>query len=122
VTRPQKKAFSSLRYAASTAHGTSNTAVNGLEAFKKFKASSSRFLTILMGISMPVMNGFESSRAIRSHEKSLEEAGQMIKAARIIALTGLGFEASKQEAKMSGIDGFYTKPVEFNALKELLER
>jgi signal transduction histidine kinase/CheY-like chemotaxis protein len=101
---------------------TSETAVNGLEAFEKFKASSSRFTTILMDISMPVMNGFESSRAIRSHEKSLEDTGQMIKAARIIALTGLGSEASKQEAKMSGIDEFYTKPVKFNALKELLEK
>ncbi|KAI4853098.1 hypothetical protein E4T44_01052 [Aureobasidium sp. EXF-8845] len=101
---------------------TSETAVNGLEAFEKFKASSTRFTTILMDISMPVMNGFESSRAIRSHEKSLEETGQMIKAARIIALTGLGSEASKQEAKMSGIDEFYTKPVKFNALKELLDK
>jgi CheY-like chemotaxis protein len=101
---------------------TSETAVNGLEAFEKFKASSTRFTTILMDISMPVMNGFESSRAIRSHEKSLVETGQMIKAARIIALTGLGSEASKQEAKMSGIDKFYTKPVKFNALKELLEK
>jgi signal transduction histidine kinase/ActR/RegA family two-component response regulator len=101
---------------------TSETAVNGLDAFEKFKASSSRFTTILMDISMPVMNGFESSRAIRSHEKSFEETGQIIKAARIIALTGLGSEASKQEAKMSGIDEFYTKPVKFNALKELLEK
>jgi signal transduction histidine kinase/CheY-like chemotaxis protein len=101
---------------------TSETAVNGLDAFEKFKASSSRFTTILMDISMPVMNGFESSRAIRTHEKSLAETGQMIKAARIIALTGLGSEASKHEAKMSGIDEFYTKPVKFNALKELLEK
>jgi CheY-like chemotaxis protein len=99
---------------------TSETAVNGLEAFEKFKASPTRFTTILMDISMPVMNGYESSRAIRSHEKSLEEQGENIQAARIIALTGLGSEASKQEAKMSGIDEFYTKPVKFNALKELL--
>ncbi|KAI4735074.1 hypothetical protein E4T50_14400 [Aureobasidium sp. EXF-12298] len=99
---------------------TSETAVNGLEAFEKFKASPTRFTTILMDISMPVMNGYESSRAIRSHEQSLEEQGNMVKAARIIALTGLGSEASKQEARASGIDEFYTKPVKFNALKELL--
>ncbi|KAI4718674.1 hypothetical protein E4T48_05065 [Aureobasidium sp. EXF-10727] len=96
---------------------TSETAVNGLEAFEKFRSSSSRFTTILMDISMPVMNGFESSRAIRNHEKMLG-----MKAVRIIALTGLGSEASKQEAKMSGIDEFYTKPVKFNALKDLLEK
>lgn len=100
---------------------TSETAVNGLEAFEKFKASSSRFTTILMDISMPVMNGYESSRAIRSHEKILEEQEGRTRAVRIIALTGLGSEASKQEAKLSGIDEFYTKPVKFDALKELLQ-
>ncbi|KAG9738845.1 hypothetical protein KCU73_g9628, partial [Aureobasidium melanogenum] len=36
---------------------TSETAVNGLEAYEKFKTSSSPFTTILMDISMPVMNG-----------------------------------------------------------------
>ncbi|KAG9606340.1 hypothetical protein KCV01_g5756, partial [Aureobasidium melanogenum] len=100
---------------------TSETAVNGLEAFEKFKTSSSRFTTILMDISMPVMNGYESSRAIRSHEKILEVKEGRAKAVRIIALTGLGSEASKQEAKLSGIDEFYTKPVKFDALKELLQ-
>ncbi|KAG9517113.1 hypothetical protein KCU93_g8869, partial [Aureobasidium melanogenum] len=100
---------------------TSETAVNGLEAFEKFKTSSSRFTTILMDISMPVMNGYESSRAIRSHEKILEEKAGRTKAVRIIALTGLGSEASKQEAKLSGIDEFYTKPVKFDALKDLLQ-
>jgi len=43
------------------------------------------------------------------------------KSARIIALTGLGSEASKQAANMGGIDFFFTKPVKFNMLKELLE-
>ncbi|KEQ68365.1 hypothetical protein M436DRAFT_76988 [Aureobasidium namibiae CBS 147.97] len=101
---------------------TSETAVNGLEAFEKFKASSWRFTTVLMDISMPVMNGYESSRAIRRHEMSLEDKGEKVTPARIIALTGLGSEASKQEAKMSGIDEFYTKPVKFDALREVLER
>ncbi|KAG9963013.1 hypothetical protein KCU61_g4109, partial [Aureobasidium melanogenum] len=100
---------------------TSETAVNGLEAFEKFKTTSSRFTTILMDISMPVMNGYESSRAIRSHEKILEERDGRTKPVRIIALTGLGSEASKQEAKLSGIDEFYTKPVKFDALKQLLQ-
>ncbi|KAH0370220.1 hypothetical protein KCU65_g2614, partial [Aureobasidium melanogenum] len=96
---------------------TSETAVNGLEAFEKFKSSNTPFTTILMDISMPVMNGYESSRAIRSYEK--EERMEKV---RIIALTGLGSEASKLEAKASGIDEFYTKPVKFDALKELLQK
>ncbi|KAI5201896.1 hypothetical protein E4T39_05050 [Aureobasidium subglaciale] len=96
---------------------TSETAINGLEAYEKFKANP-RFSTVLMDISMPVMNGFESSRAIRNYEALQPN----MKAARIIALTGLGSEASKQEAKMSGIDEFHTKPVKFDALKALLQR
>lgn len=41
---------------------------------------------------------------------------------RIIALTGLGFEAPKHDAEMSGINVSYTEPVNFDALKGLLEK
>ena len=95
---------------------TVETAVNGLEALEKYKTTPV-FTTIFMDISMPIMNGFECSRAIRSFEASRG----VLKPTRIIALTGLGSEASKQEAKMSGIDAFFTKPVKFNMLKELLQ-
>ncbi|THX15614.1 hypothetical protein D6D13_02041 [Aureobasidium pullulans] len=93
-------------------------AVDGKDAFEKYQAAAQRkpFTTILMDISMPVMNGFESSRAIREHE-----AAQSISSpVRIIALTGLGSDASKSEAELSGMDDFRTKPVALKTLKILL--
>ena len=66
---------------------------------------------------MPVMNGYESSRAIRQHEAQHPE----IKPVKIVALTGLGSEASRREAELSGIDDFRTKPVALKVLKKLLQ-
>ena len=66
-------------------------------------------------ISMPVMNGIDSTRAIRKVES---ERGQ--RPATIIALTGLGSSSIRQEAFSSGINNFLTKPVGFNQLREIL--
>jgi CheY-like chemotaxis protein len=64
---------------------------------------------------MPVMNGMESTRAIRKLEV---ERGQ--KPAWIIALTGLASASARQETFSSGINLFLTKPVRFNELREIL--
>lgn len=93
-------------------------AIDGKDAFDKYQAAARRkpFTTILMDISMPIMNGFESTRAIRGYE-----AAQSVSSpARIIALTGLGSDASKLEAESSGMDDFRTKPVALKTLKILL--
>jgi CheY-like chemotaxis protein len=94
-----------------------HTAVDGEDAFETFKEFSKTrpFTTILMDISMPKMNGFESSRAIRDFEVE-----NNLPPSRIIALTALGSEASRREAGASGIDEFQTKPVALKTLKGLL--
>jgi signal transduction histidine kinase/CheY-like chemotaxis protein len=94
------------------------TAVDGEDAFETYKrfAKSKPFTTILMDISMPKMNGFESSRAIRDFEVE-----NNLPPSKIIALTALGSEASRREAEASGIDEFQTKPVALKTLKGLLQ-
>jgi CheY-like chemotaxis protein len=94
-----------------------HTAVDGEDAFETYKrfAKTQPFTTILMDISMPKMNGFESSRAIRDFEVE-----NNLPPSRIIALTALGSEASRREAEASGIDEFQTKPVALKTLKDLL--
>ncbi|CAC9890278.1 unnamed protein product [Aureobasidium pullulans] len=93
-------------------------AVDGQDAYQKYQAASQRkpFTTILMDISMPVMDGFGSSRAIRNYEAT----NSISPPARIIALTGLGSDTSKREAELSGMDDFRTKPVALKTLKVLL--
>lgn len=100
-------------------------AADGQEALDAYKASclpgpnsdapSRRFDVVLMDISMPVMDGMESTRRIREFEK---ENG--LTKSNVIALTGLASAQAQQEAEASGIDVFMPKPVKFAALKQLL--
>ncbi|KAL0930099.1 Histidine kinase 5-like protein 2 [Colletotrichum truncatum] len=95
-------------------------ATNGLEAFEAFQESSGQgakeFKCILMDISMPVMDGFESARRIRALES---ERG--LSRCHIFALTGLASASAQQEAFVSGIDLFLTKPVRLKELNSILE-
>lgn len=77
--------------------------------------SSRRFDFVLMDISMPVMDGMESTRRIRAYE---HENG--LKRATIIALTGLASAQAQREAESSGIDVYMAKPVKFQELRPLL--
>lgn len=70
---------------------------------------------------MPIMNGFEASRGIRDVERERAHDKNPQEPTRIVALTGLGSEASRQEALVSGIDEFRTKPVPLKELKAILD-
>lgn len=72
-------------------------------------------ITRKLDITMPVMDGMESSREIRNLER---ERGQ--KPATIIALTGLASATAQQEAFSTGINMFLTKPVRFSKLRKIL--
>ncbi|THX36512.1 hypothetical protein D6D10_06599 [Aureobasidium pullulans] len=99
------------------------TATNGLEAFEAYKAAAlgntnnatPKPEVVLMDISMPVMDGFEATRQIRAFER-----GQDITPATIIALTGLGSAEAQEEAFVSGIDLFLTKPIKLDKLTKNL--
>lgn len=72
---------------------------------------------ILMDLTMPVMDGLESTRHIRAYERS-----NNIKGATVIALTGLGSVNAQQEAYSSGINTFVTKPVRLKELSQLFDK
>lgn len=93
-------------------------AVNGLEAYNKFKDADTPFDFVLMDLQMPVMDGLESTRKIREYEQEVESA----RPATIIAITGVGSESVKSECMESGMTQFLTKPVKFKTLQQLLER
>ncbi|KAI4593876.1 hypothetical protein KJ359_008919 [Pestalotiopsis sp. 9143b] len=91
------------------------TASNGLEAFEIYSASPGSFSHVLMDISMPVMDGLESTRNIRTLE-----AERHIAPTKVIALTGLVSADAQQEAFASGVDMYMTKPVRFKNLSSVL--
>ncbi|KAL8937012.1 MAG: hypothetical protein Q9216_004641 [Gyalolechia sp. 2 TL-2023] len=78
---------------------------------------------IFMDLSMPVMNGFEATCAIREFEKARGSTTSHAPKppAMIIALTGLASGRDHGEAFACGVDLYMTKPVSFKAVGRLLD-
>src|SRR4051794_34621775 len=93
------------------------TASNGKEAYDLYTQAAGNFKCVLMDISMPVMDGFESSRLIRAFEHE-----RRLRPAVIIALTGLASAAAQEDAFATGINLFLTKPVRLKELTAILKR
>ena len=68
------------------------------------------FDVILMDIMMPVMNGYEATKMIRSLDR--EDA----KTIPIIAMTANAFEEDKKMALASGMNDHVAKPIDMNVL------
>jgi CheY-like chemotaxis protein len=92
------------------------TATDGQQAVAKYRENPKSYKCVFMDISMPVMNGFEATRAIRTIEA--DGAGPRCS---IFALTGLASRDAQQEALLSGIDLFLTKPIALAEITHILE-
>ena len=90
-----------------------DTAENGQVAVTK--ASAKRYDVILMDIQMPVMNGYEATRAIRQFEN--KELAQV----PIIAMTANAFQEDKQKALNEGMDGHVAKPLNVEMLLQVMQ-
>ena len=66
---------------------------------------------------MPVMNGFEATRAIREHERQSTPPSNSM----IIALTGLASGRDQSQGFLAGCDIYMTKPVSFKEVGKLLD-
>ena len=88
---------------------------NGQEAVDIFRKSSpGEFDVILMDIMMPVMNGYEAAKMIRSLDR--EDA----KVIPIIAMTANAFIEDKMRAKEAGMDEHIAKPVDGKLLVKVI--
>ena len=88
---------------------------NGQEAVDQFKKSElGEFDAILMDIMMPVMNGYEATKRIRSLER--EDA----KTIPIIAMTANAFTEDRIRAKEAGMDEHISKPVDAKLLVKVI--
>lgn len=93
------------------------TAENGAEAVDKIRSSEPGYFDlVLMDIQMPIMDGYEATREIRSLEdKSLASIP-------ILAMTANAFTEDREAAIESGMDGFISKPIDMSALVKELRR
>ena len=89
---------------------TLKRAVNGMEAVNMFKSIEPDL--ILMDIKMPVMDGLDSTRIIRSLSSSVP----------IIAQSAFAFQEDRIKAKESGCTDFLEKPFSKNQLLEIIDK
>ena len=88
---------------------------NGQKAVDIFRKSRpGEFDAILMDIMMPVMNGYEAAKMIRSLDR--EDA----KVIPIIAMTANAFTEDKMRAKEAGMDEHIAKPVDGKLLVKVI--
>ena len=88
---------------------------NGQEAVELFRNSEpGEFDVILMDIMMPVMNGYEATKMIRSLDR--EDA----KAIPIIAMTANAFTEDRLRAKEAGMNEHISKPVDVRLLVKVI--
>jgi DNA-binding NarL/FixJ family response regulator len=83
-------------------------ATDGLEAVRL--AGALQPDVVLMDLEMPVMDGYEAARQIKSRWP----------ACRVVALTVHGYEAARQKASQSGVDVFLVKGVSVETLVQAI--
>ncbi len=92
-------------------------AENGKLAVERFAQSAEEeFDAILMDVQMPVLNGYEATKAIRALKRS--DAGQI----PIIAMTANAFAEDEKEALAAGMDVHMAKPIDIELLKKILNK
>ena len=90
---------------------------DGQEAVELFRNSEpGEFDVILMDIMMPVMNGYEATKMIRSLDR--EDAKEV----PIIAMTANAFTEDRIKAKEAGMDEHVAKPVDVNLLIKVIRK
>ena len=90
---------------------------NGQEIVELFrKSESGEFDVILMDIMMPVLNGYEAARMIRSLDR--EDAKKI----PIIAMTANAFTEDRIRAKEAGMDEHVAKPVDVELLIKVIHK
>ena len=90
---------------------------NGEEAVAAFETSMEEtYQLILMDVNMPVMNGYEATKKIRTLNR------QDAKRIPILALTANAFDEDKQEALDAGMNGHIAKPIEMKMLMKEVKK
>ncbi|WP_020408198.1 response regulator [Hahella ganghwensis] len=90
-------------------------AQNGEEALKRFK--SNRYDLIFMDCQMPVMDGFQATRAIRRFEKN----SHCVDATPIIAITANAMDGVTEQCIEAGMNDYLAKPIKKDQLEACIK-
>ena len=80
------------------------------------EAGEGEFDAILMDVQMPVMNGYDATRAIRALQR--RDAAKI----PIIAMTANAFAEDEKEALAAGMNVHLSKPIDVNLLKQVISK
>ncbi|GAB2861653.1 PAS domain-containing hybrid sensor histidine kinase/response regulator [Nocardioides pacificus] len=89
-----------------------DVADNGLEALRA--VAGRPYAAVLMDCHMPVMDGYTATAAIRATESEGDRLP-------IIAMTAAVTVEERERCQAAGMDGYLSKPVDFDVLRETLE-
>lgn len=90
---------------------------NGQLAVERFAASEEgEFDAILMDVQMPVMNGYDATRAIRALER--RDAREI----PIIAMTANAFAEDEKDALNAGMNVHLAKPIDIELLRQIIRQ
>jgi len=88
---------------------------NGEEALAQYKESHQDYSLVLMDCEMPLLDGYDTTRAIRAFELA-----NGLDAKPIVALTAHAVQEHREKALLVGMDLHLTKPIEAASLEEAL--
>lgn len=81
-----------------------------------------QFVAVLMDCLMPVMDGYDATRAIRSAEAARSSTSSLAGRLPVIAVTALAMQGARDRCLEAGMDDYLTKPVMLESLKGVLDR
>ena len=88
-------------------------AENGVQALDALREEE--FDVVLMDVQMPVMNGLDAVRAIRTDPEFADHAR-----VPVIAMTAYAMKGDREKFLAAGMNGYLSKPVEASQLREAL--
>ena len=91
--------------------GDGNIAVEKMEG-----AKPGQYDLVLMDIQMPIMNGYEATKRIRSMKSSY------CRQIPIIAMTANAFEEDKALALQAGMDDYLAKPIQIDEMLRVISK
>lgn len=109
IVEDEKSVATFLDRTLTAAGHTTTLAKDGADGL--IKAKSGPINLVIMDLSMPKMNGWDATRALKADAATWQIP--------VLALTSAGTSADRDEAYQAGCDAFETKPVD---IPRLLER